>query len=1050
VSQTTPVSPAPPQPLRVALLIAHSIDQPLPEAYKMAKETVRYLRQSGLALDVHINAASMESLRTLAQHGCDILFYYGHATSDGSLGFVDGSATMDAIAADPTLNNFIDSLTGAFLFACHSDKFTINLPCPFVSFSSTILAAAPSGFVHELIPALKTLPLNQAISHAQTRCASTLSLLSTGGKTFLDCMVTSPRPWPSITIPHGTVKLSFGSPGISNRFSVDFGSLTQDGRQYPDHDPFVGRTDDLRKLSVLPMLSSDKPKFQAYWVHGDAGIGKTAFLRQHACNIRDLAFADERDPVWLMHVYCFNDIVYSDVEKRICTAAQKLYELPAPVQNLTDLFAALDAKPGVHVWILDDLTYTRRIAGEEDEARKLANLIANAAKSSAIPMQLVVSARFPGPMHGQWQEVLVGPLSLTEKIALARLIRRLPSGEELTPDEVAAVTQIFEYVGHSTVHYKRTLMLAAEAGITYRQALSEFTTAGAVISDSAEKISNAAIDRELAMLDKLTARDAFDYRPFLEILYPTIHRAGSFSHDECRKWFGDRFHRPTPGKPAQGSLRRGLTMLARLGFLAIRKHESEEIFYMPPNQRLVLQSLTPESVSIPVDLIPFRAPKARLSSALEKARKGSREALHELLALEGEYEGNTDSPEAAEAVATVMHIRAAISQTDQAVLIYDTLIARFSDANQPTLLEQVAEAMFSKGANLAKLGRENDAIAVYDNLIARFSQSNQPALLEQVAKAMFNKGVDLATLGRENDAIAAYETLIARFSQSNQPALMEQVASAMLNTGVDLATLGRENDAIAAYDTLIARFSDTNQPALLERVAMAMLNKGVDLATLGRENDAIAAYDNLIARFSDTNQPALLERVAKAMLNKGMDLATLGRENDAIAAYDTLIARFSDTNQPALLKQVAKAMFNKGVVLATLGRENDAIAAYDTLIARFSDTNQPALLEQVAMAMLNKGLRLAKLNRENDAIAAYDTLIARFSQTSQPAILERVAKAMLLKAMSLSGRSEKTRALDAIQQCLSVSQRLPQPIASEFQEIANKLKQRWESPENQS
>jgi len=63
--------------------------------------------------------------------------------------------------------------------------------------------------------------------------------------------------------------------------------------------------------------------------------------------------------------------------------------------------------------------------------------------------------------------------------------------------------------------------------------------------------------------------------------------------------------------------------------------------------------------------------------------------------------------------------------------------------------------LFNKGVSLGQLERSEDAIAVYDQVLAWFADAPEPALRELVAKALYNKGVSLGQLDRSEDAIAA-------------------------------------------------------------------------------------------------------------------------------------------------------------------------------------------------------------------------------------------------------------------------------------------------------
>ncbi len=92
------------------------------------------------------------------------------------------------------------------------------------------------------------------------------------------------------------------------------------------------------------------------------------------------------------------------------------------------------------------------------------------------------------------------------------------------------------------------------------------------------------------------------------------------------------------------------------------------------------------------------------------------------------------------------------------------------------------------GNTLGQLNRSGEAIAVYDALIARFKDASEPALREQVAKALYNKGITLGQLNRSEEALAVFDAPIARFEDASEPALRDQVTEALHNKSI---TLGR-------------------------------------------------------------------------------------------------------------------------------------------------------------------------------------------------------------------------------------------------------------------
>jgi tetratricopeptide (TPR) repeat protein len=150
----------------------------------------------------------------------------------------------------------------------------------------------------------------------------------------------------------------------------------------------------------------------------------------------------------------------------------------------------------------------------------------------------------------------------------------------------------------------------------------------------------------------------------------------------------------------------------------------------------------------------------------------------------------------------------------QALIPDPTLFSQFLEEvgldEDPFALSVFAKALVNKGVTLDQLNRPEEEIAVYDGLIARFADATEPALREQVAKALVNKGVTLGQLNRPEEEIAVYDGLIARFADATEPALREQVAKALVNKGVTLGQLNRPEEEIAVYDGLIARFAEGN------------------------------------------------------------------------------------------------------------------------------------------------------------------------------------------------------------------------------------------------
>ena len=116
-----------------------------------------------------------------------------------------------------------------------------------------------------------------------------------------------------------------------------------------------------------------------------------------------------------------------------------------------------------------------------------------------------------------------------------------------------------------------------------------------------------------------------------------------------------------------------------------------------------------------------------------------------------------------------------------AVAVYDEVLARFGDAEEPGLREQVARALVNKGVTLGQMGDSAAAVAVYDEVLARFGDAQEPGLREEVARALVNKGVTLGRMGDSAAELAVYEEVLARFGDAQEPGLREEVARARIS-----------------------------------------------------------------------------------------------------------------------------------------------------------------------------------------------------------------------------------------------------------------------------
>lgn len=192
-----PPTAAPSLPaLRIAILVAHGISEPLPEALELAKLAVIDLEKSSRALRVHVDQATVTGLRRVAQNGCDVLIFYGHGTTERKLVFIDGHKDYAQLSTTPDLEAFWKTLTGAIVFACHGSGFAADLPCAWLAFDIPILKEAPKAFIHPFVRLLESNRLDTALRAAIDECRNESG---DDPDKFHNHVVFSKISWPSLS-----------------------------------------------------------------------------------------------------------------------------------------------------------------------------------------------------------------------------------------------------------------------------------------------------------------------------------------------------------------------------------------------------------------------------------------------------------------------------------------------------------------------------------------------------------------------------------------------------------------------------------------------------------------------------------------------------------------------------------------------------------------------------------------------------------------------------------------------------------------------------------
>jgi tetratricopeptide (TPR) repeat protein len=205
-----------------------------------------------------------------------------------------------------------------------------------------------------------------------------------------------------------------------------------------------------------------------------------------------------------------------------------------------------------------------------------------------------------------------------------------------------------------------------------------------------------------------------------------------------------------------------------------------------------------------------------------------------------------------------------------------------------------AKAYVSLGSALAHLGRQEEAIALYNDMLARFPKASGWSLREQLTMGLFNKGTALLQLGQREEAILVYKDVVTRFGKASETVVREHVVNSLFNMSAALLQLERYEDALTILSDLLARSSEMPKALSREHVAVAYFNKAVAFNMINRYAEAITAYDEFLTRFGKASDWFLREPIAYALNYKADALTALGQKEEAIKAYKEAIERLRE------------------------------------------------------------------------------------------------------------------------------------------------------------
>lgn len=356
--------------------------------------------------------------------------------------------------------------------------------------------------------------------------------------------------------------------------------------------------------------------------------------------------------------------------------------------------------------------------------------------------------------------------------------------------------------------------------------------------------------------------------------------------------------------------------------------------------------------------------------------------------------------ERAEADALIEHARSL--ENEEALSVYDEVVARFGDCSAVEVRERVAKALFKKGHALDKLDRHEEEIQAYDELLQRCGGTQDPETLVHVAWALYSKAVTLhENLDREEEAGAAYREVVDRFRDSDDPEIRPWVSWSLWW----LYRLGSCSEEETCRE-LVERGDDELDPDLCEYVLFAYCILGSLADQASDPQTALRIFDELVARADEPEDSGERAQVNNALIQKAYVLDRIGEYEQAIAVYHELIPRLEENEQTA---QALDSRRLRAVACDDAGRPDDALLGYDDALA-LVDANDPAHRQQAFRLLTSKARTLRGLKRREEALIVLTSAVEAYRKPHVDAAAELRAQAVraLIEKLELLCQLERS------------------------------------------
>lgn len=410
----------------------------------------------------------------------------------------------------------------------------------------------------------------------------------------------------------------------------------------------------------------------------------------------------------------------------------------------------------------------------------------------------------------------------------------------------------------------------------------------------------------------------------------------------------------------------------------------------------------------------------------------------------------TDSPrllkEAAFAGRNRISLLARSGHSNQTILeACEAFLDRFGRDSSSEMAELQVTALYDKAIALHRQGRTEDALAVFDELVARFEGDHSPEVKICVISALHTKGNVLDESGQFGRARQVYDSVIRRIGDSESPVILREAAMTLLSKGVSLAMSNQLTDALVCFDEVIDRFEDHRSGEVAEAVARARFNRALALERLGESQRAMEEYDQLTKMSESSDSPRLIDVAAGAFKRKAVILSTLDRFEEALAIFDSLIVRFGEMQSPegvrrisAVLLERARLEIRNGQFEAALRTINDALRNPEALDHE-DRLSVPLLRAEIYLLSGRRDPCERELAAALELLPTLPGLVLRTAIEALFAFTARLGPKPMLDLIDGSSSADRLHPFAvALRQELGIAN----PVASEVAEVARDIRTR--------